>query len=192
MAFDLRPELVRFHLLKEQMTVELRLAENQALPALNAAVGGSQDLGGGKKGEGIFALDRTVADASLLFELPLQRRDARGRVRTAQADLTRLLAQERFTRDQIVVDVQDAASNLDRTHARLQRALEELRIAQQVAELELERFQKGQGTLLEVNLRELSAAGARTKVVDALADYRRAEADFRAALGLDGKLNRDR
>jgi outer membrane protein TolC len=53
----------------------------------------------------------------------------------------------------------------------------------------MERCRKGQSTLLEVNLRELTAAGAQIKVIDALADYFRTQADYRAALGLDGKRN---
>lgn len=186
-AFNLRPEFTRFLTLKEQMAVELQLAKNQTLPALNAAVGSAQDVGKGKKGVGIFQLDRTVAEASLLMEVPLQRRDARGRMQGAQAMLKRLLAEERFARDQIVVEVQDAVSNMDLTHARLDRAREEQRIAQRVAQMELDRFRQGQGTLLEVNLRELAAAGAQSKVIDALADFYRAEADYRAALGLDGQ-----
>ena len=186
-AYGLRPELVRFALLKERVAVELRLAQNQTLPALNAAVGGSQDVGKGKVSPGIFALDRSVAEASLLLEVPLQRREATGRERAAQAAMMQLLAQERFARDQISAEVQDAVSNLDRTYQRLQLAREEQRIAKRVAELEMERFRKGQGNLLEVNLRELGAAGAEAKVIDTLADYFRAQAEYRAALGLDGK-----
>jgi outer membrane protein TolC len=68
-------------------------------------------------------------------------------------------------------------------------AREEQKVARRVAELEEERFRKGQSNLLEVNLRELAAAGAQIKVVDALADYFRALTDYRAALGLDGKPN---
>ncbi len=186
-AFNLRPELTRFQLLKEQVAVDLQLAENATLPALNVAVSAAQDVGPGKKGDGIFQLDRTVAEASLLLEVPLQRREARGRIQAARASMMQLLAQEQFARDQIVIDVQDAISNLDRTHARLQQARQEQRIAQRVAELELERFRQGQGTLLEVNLRELAAAGAKSKVIDALADLYRAYADYRAALGLDAR-----
>ncbi len=188
-AYSLRPELVRFQLLKERATVDLRLAENQSYPALNAAVGGAQDVGKGKKATGIFELDRSVAEASLLLEVPLQRREAQGRAQAARATIMQVLAQERFARDQIGTEVQDAVSNLDRTYQRLKWAREELQIARRVAELELERFRKGQGTLLEVNLRELAAAAAQAKVIDALADYFRAQADYRAALGLDGKRN---
>jgi outer membrane protein TolC len=184
-AYRLRPELARFQLLKERVTVDLRLAENQTFPALNAQVFGSQDVGYGKKATGIFALDRSVLEGSVVLEVPLQRREAQGRVRAAQAALLQLLAQERFARDQIRAEVQDVVSALDRTYERLQRAKQEQQVARRVADLELERFRKGQSTLLEVNLRELAAAGAQAKVIDALAEYARAIADHRAALGID-------
>jgi outer membrane protein TolC len=187
-ALNYRPEWARFQLLKRQTAVELQLAENQILPALNLSLNAAQDTGIGKKGEGMFQLDRTMVEAGVLFEVPLQRREARGRATAADAVMMQLLAQEQFIRDQIVVEVQDALSNLDRTYARLERAREELRVAERVAEMERERFQRGQSNLLEVNLRELAAAGAQSKVVDALADYYRALADFRAALGLDAGL----
>ncbi len=183
LAIAQRPELVRFALLKERVAVDLRLAQNQTLPAVTAGVYGSQDVGQGKDGSGIFAADRSAIEGSLLLEVPLQRREATGRVRAAQAALSQLTAQERYARDQIVVEVQDAVSNMDRTFERLSRAREELSIAQRVAEMEMDRFRKGQGNLLDVNLRELTAAAAQAKVIDALADYFRALADFQAAIG---------
>jgi len=186
-----RPELLRFALLKERAAIDLQLACNQRLPTLNAAVAASQDVGEGKSSTGIFALERSAVEGSLLLEVPLQRREATGRVRVAQATLRQLLAQERFARDQIGVEVQDSISNLDRTFHRLGRAREEKQIAQRVAELERERFEKGQGTLLEVNLRELTSAGAQAKVIEALGDFFRAEADLRAALGLDAHRQPD-
>lgn len=183
-AWAKRPELERFRLLRERTAIELQLANNQALPSLNAVISGGQDVGAGKKGEGIFALDRSNADASVFLEVPLQRRDARGKQQVADAALSQLLAQERLVRDQISVEVQDAVSNLEKTHLRLGKAREEQQIAQRVAELERDRFSKGQGTLLEVNLRELAAAAAQAKVIDTLAEFFRAQADLEAAIGL--------
>lgn len=183
-AWSNRPELGRFQLMRERVALELQLARNQALPTLNAVVSAGQDVGAGKKGDGIFALDRTNADASLVLEVPLQRRDARGKQQMADATLAQLLVQERFVRDQISAEVQDAISNLEKTHQRLGKAREEQQIAQQVADLERDRFSKGQGTLLEVNLRELAAAAAQAKVIDTLAEFFRAQADFEAAIGL--------
>lgn len=183
LAVDQRPELVRLALLRERTAVNLRLAQNQTLPGLTAGVYGTQDMGNGKEGVGIFAPDRSAIEGSVVMEVPLQRREALGQVRAAQATLAQLSAQERFARDQIVAEVQDAVSNIDRTHARLARAREEQRIAQRVAEMELDRFKKGQGNLLEVNLRELAAAAAEAKVIDALADFYRARAELETAVG---------
>lgn len=90
-------------------------------------------------------------------------------------------------RDQISVEVQDAISNLDKTHQRLAKAREEKQVAQRVADLERDRFSKGQGTLLEVNLRELAAAAAQAKVIDTLAEFYRAQADLEAAIGVRAK-----
>jgi outer membrane protein, heavy metal efflux system len=186
-AFSNRPELERFRLLRERTAVELQLARNQALPGLNAILSTGQDVGAGKKGEGIFALDRTNAEASIFLDVPLQRRDARGKQQIADATMAQLLAQERYVRDQISVEVQDAFSNLDKTNQRLAKAREEQQVAQRVAELERDRFSKGQGTLLEVNFRELAAAAAQAKVIDTLADFYRAQADLEAAMGMRAK-----
>jgi outer membrane protein TolC len=184
-AFRQRPELQRMQLLKERVATDLRLFENQTYPYLGAGVTASQDVGPGKQSTGILALDRSNIEASLLLDVPLQRRDALGKAQAARAALAQVSAQERFARDQIRAEVQDAISNLARSFERLQRARQEQSIAERVADLERERFRAGQSNLLEVNIRELSAAGARAKVVDVLADFYRAQADYRAALGVD-------
>lgn len=183
-AYSRRPELIRFQLQKERIAVELRLAENQLLPAVNLSLAGAQDVGKGKAGTGANAPDEQVFEAAVTMDLPLQRRDARGKVITAQAQLGQLLAQERFIRDLIAVEVRDAFSNLQQTFQRLDRAREEQRVAERVADQERDRFRAGAATLLEVNLRELTVAAAQSKVVDALADYFRAWAEFQIALGL--------
>lgn len=188
-ALRQRPELARFRLLKERIAVDQQLAENQLNPSLNAVIAGAQDVGAGKNAEGIFALDRSNYEAALVMEVPLQRRDASGKMQAARAGMTQAVTQERYARDQVVVEVQDATSNLDRAYERLQLARKEGEIAQRVAELERARFEKGQGTLLEVNLRELAAAAAQAKVIDTFADVQRAHADLRAAVGNDALLD---
>ena len=52
-----------------------------------------------------------------------------------------------------------------------------------LAELERTRFERGDGTLLFVNLREQAAADAALLELEALAEYHRAAADLRAATG---------
>jgi cobalt-zinc-cadmium efflux system outer membrane protein len=182
-AWKQRPELARFQFLRERLMIDIRFNENQMLPALNLGAFASQDLGPGKKLKGLFALERTVYEGGVTLEVPLQRRDARGKTQAANAAMSQLLVQERFARDTIQAEVQDVYSAMDRAIQRVRLSREEQKIAERVADLERERFLKGQSNLLEVNLRELAAASARAKVIESLADFQRARIDYRAALG---------
>ncbi len=187
-ALARRPELARFQLEKERRAVELKLATNQELPTLNVFAGVSQDAGFAKKtftGDGPFTTDRTAAEAGASFEVPLPRRDARGRVRAAQAQLAQLLGQERFARDEIVTQVQDAVSELTLTYARLGRARAEQVEANKVLAIEAVNFAKQQTSLFELNLQEVAAAEARVRVVASLGQYLAAVANYQAVLGLD-------
>ena len=183
-AYINRPELRRFILLKQRVSVDLQLAANQLLPAFNTGVVGHVDVGAMKKNSDGTPGDRQAIEGNVSFDMPLQFRDAGGRQAQARALLMQLQFQEQFAREQIGAEVQDTVSQMDRAADRIQRAREEVQIAQQVTELEMTRFRVGQVTRLEVNLRELAAAGARAKLIDAVADFYRAQADFRAALGI--------
>ncbi|MFO0812215.1 MAG: TolC family protein [Gemmatales bacterium] len=183
-AFVNRPEMNRFALLKERVAIDLQLAENSNLPTLNGALLGSQELGKGKPTAG-SPFDEGGVEASFLLSMPLQFRQARGEQQRYRGILMQLQMQEQFQRENIGAEVQDAVSSLDRAYARILRARDEADIAARVVSLEKKRFEEGAATVLEVNLRELAAADAQRRVVDALADYFRATADYRAALGLD-------
>ncbi|MBL8797551.1 MAG: TolC family protein [Planctomycetia bacterium] len=190
LALDRRPELLRLALQKQRAAVDLDFANNQALPSLNFGLEGYQDLGPGSSFSKTplvtgTQLDRTAFIASLQLDLPLQRREARGRALSAQSTLAQLSFQEQFQRDRIGIELQDAASALERSYELLGKARENIKVARQVERGERERFLKGQGTIVILNLRELVAAEASFAEIDALAEYYRALADYQAALGLD-------
>ena len=183
LARNLRPEPRRFALLRERAGVDLRLAENQMLPGVNAVFAGQQDVGPGKKD-----LDRYTYEAAVVVDVPLQRREARGRAQAARATIAQVGGQERFALDRIATDVRDAASALDRAYELLRRARDSVRLAREVEEGEIKTFQAGgPSTLLTINLRELITFDAQVTEVDALFEYYRALADYRAALGLDAR-----
>lgn len=187
-AIQQRPELQRLRLQKERTALELELARNQTMPGLNLGLEGAQDVGFGSSFSKTplvtgTQLDRTTYVASLQLDLPLQQRDARGRALAAQAALTQLGFQEQFQRDRIAAELQDAASALERSYELLKKARENVSVARSVEIGERERFAKGQGTIVILNLRELVAAEASFAEVDALAEYYRSLADYHAALG---------
>ncbi len=183
-----RPEIIRFQLLKDRAATELALARNRTQPSLNFFAAASQDLGFSKKtfiGSGPFSTDRTNAEFGLSYELEAQRREALGRLRTAQGLLAQLTSQERFAFDEITAQVQDATSELIQTFKRLEQAREEYQQAIRVRDLETESFRRGRTSLIDLNLQEIATAEAQFKVAALAASYQRAINDYLITLGLD-------
>lgn len=187
-AFELRPEPRRLRLQREKAAVELRLATNQALPSVNAVVAAAQDVGPGKSSlSGPNGLDRTTLNAGVAFQLPVQQRDARGRVVVAQAQLAQIDQQLRQAEDGVRADVQDAFSALERAFEFHLQAKKRVELARLVARAEREQLRLGRSDVLRVTLREQAAFDAEVVEIGAQQDYFRALADFRAALGLVGQ-----
>ena len=187
-AFDLRPEYRRLRLQREKAAVELRLAANQTLPGVNAVVAASQDVGGGKSSpSGPNGLDRTALSAGVAFQLPVQRRDARGRELVARAQLAQIDQLVRQAEDLVRAEVQDAFSALERAFEFQQQAKKRVELARLVARAEREQLRLGRSDVLRVTLREQATFDAEIVEIGAQQDYFRALAEFRAALGLGGK-----
>lgn len=187
-AFELRPEPRRLRLLRDKAAVDLALAENQVLPTLNAVVAGSQDVGYGKSSlSGPNGLDRSSLNAGLAFALPVERRDALGRVATARAQLAQLDFQLRNAEDVVRADVQDTFSALERAHEFAKQAKARVELARVVAAAEREQLRLGRSDVLRVTLREQAAFEADIVEISAQQDYFRALADYLAALGIGGK-----
>jgi outer membrane protein TolC len=187
-AFDLRPEPRRLRLQREKAAVELQLASNQTLPSVNAVVAASQDVGFGKSSlSGPNGLDRSAVSAGLALQLPVQRREARGRVMVAQAQIAQIDQQLRQTEDVVRAEVQDTFSALERAFEFYQQARKRVDLARLVARAEREQLRLGRIDVLRVTLREQAAFDAEVVEIGAQQDYFRALADFRAALGIGGK-----
>ena len=187
-AFELRPEPRRLRLQRDKAAVELQLATNQMLPSMNAVVAAAQDVGYGKSSlSGPNGLDSTTLSAGVAFQLPVQRRDARGRVMQAQAQLSQIEQQLRQTEDVVRADVQDTFSALERAVELYQQAKKRVELARMVARAEREQLRLGRSDVLRGTLREQASFDAEVVEISSQQDYFRALADFRAALGIGGK-----
>ncbi len=187
-AFELRPEPRRLRLQRDKAAVELRLVTNQTLPAVNAVVAASQDMGYGKSSlSGPNGLDRSTLSAGVAFQLPVQQRDARGRVMLTQAQLAQIDQQLRHAEDVVRADVQDTFSALERAFEFYRQAKKRVELARLVARAEREQLRLGRSDVLRVTLREQATFDAEIGEIGAQQDYFRALADFWAALGVGGK-----
>jgi outer membrane protein TolC len=181
-ALGARPEFQRLSLEREKLFVERRLAVNQTLPGIDAQVFGNQDTGFGKSGlSGNDGLDRQVLQAALVFQMPAQRRDARGRMQVVDSQLVQLDRRLEFTFDSVRAEVQDAYSKLERAYEFHKQAVQQEELATLVAEAEREQFRLGRSDILRVTLREEAKFDADLLEIAARQEYWRADADLRAA-----------
>ncbi len=182
LALRTRPELQAFALRREKLEVELGFFNNQQLPQLNLYLRSEIDVGVEKK-----SLDRNEQEAGILLNVPLQRRWARGKVLTTQSQLAQINALERFQREKISAEVQNAVSALVRAYEEQVQAKETVILTKQVEDAEVTKFNAGKSTILIVNLRELATADAKLQAVDALVKYYLALADYYTVLGLGSR-----
>lgn len=165
-----------------QTRIDLQQAENTLLPKLDAQLYASKDIGEPTSSKG----DKTPFELELgLFgEVPLQRREAYGKLTSTQAKLQQLSAKRQFTEDKTVAAVQDAVSALLNAHARIRRAEQNVRLADEALQLARIQFNEGDIDLVELNIYEQATTDARLIDISAKADFFKATADYQAALNI--------
>jgi outer membrane protein TolC len=188
-ALRQRPEIAALDALSRSVNVDLAEARNEGRPRLDAAFVASQDMGeptSSKRDKSPLELE-----TGLFFDVPVQRRKARGKMQAARAKLSQIAIKRRFTQDKIVTEVQAAYAALAATYERLGKAREGMRLAEYMASVERRKFQLGGSDLLSVVLREQNAIEAADGEVDALLEYFIAEADYDRALANDWLAQRE-
>ncbi|MHA6717868.1 TolC family protein [Sphingomonas sp. RS6] len=167
-----RPDLEAIMVRLGQTEAKRQLAENDLLPRLDLRAEAAKDVGP----VGLGGSSRTPAEGiiGLRFSLPLERRSARGRIAEARAEATGLALRRKLIEDQILVEVNGIAIQVEAADQLMQLAGDEAALAERMAEAERRRFQLGASDFLVVNLREESAADARLRRLDA--EYRRSAA----------------
>jgi outer membrane protein TolC len=181
-ALGARPEFQRLSIQREKLVVERKLAANQTLPGIDGQLLGNQDAGYGKSPlSGPEGLDRQVLQASLIFQMPAQLRDARGKLQTVDSQLMQIDRQLEWAQNQIQAEVQDAFSMLERAFEFHRQALQRLDLARLVADAEREQLRLGRSDILRVTIREQAKFEAELLEISARQEFWRAESELRAA-----------
>ncbi len=180
-----RPEIRRIELLVEKTEIDRRLAKNNLLPNIDIGVEAGQSVGSNRPKD----LEQNEIEAKIEFKLPLQRRDAKGRVDVADALIERLNNDKRFARDRIAADVRDAYSAVEAAYNALKMTRRNVELARQLEAAENERLKQGATDLLALQIREQATFDGQVLEVEAQADYFRAQAIYRAAIAADAPKN---
>ncbi|MBZ2184568.1 MAG: TolC family protein [Bryobacter sp.] len=176
-ALNRRPDVLRFMFQRDQVEIDKRLAQNQRLPNVDLFTEYLREFGAGPVKRGPNDLR-----VGILFDLPLQRRQATARLENAEARLGQIRQRLQFQRDQVSADVRDAASAVRAAYERSLVLTQELQVTRDVEAAERLRFELGDSTLFVLNLREQATAEAAVREANALADYFRAYASYELAI----------
>jgi outer membrane protein TolC len=174
-----RPELQTFRLALERATNRVELKRNDLQPRLDASVELSRDFG--PVGAGGPTFDSTDTVVGVTFSVPLQRREARGALQRAEAELRETELRQRGIADQITTELGNILANLGAALRLGELADAEVTQASQMVQAERTRFRLGAGDFFLVNVREETAANAQISAIRADLAGRLAEASYNAA-----------
>jgi outer membrane protein TolC len=185
-----RPELKALGVALERAEQRVALGKNALLPRLEALAEVSTDFG--DIAEGGASRNSTDTVVGLKFSLPIQRREARGKLRRAEAEMEALKQRRRRAEDQLEIDLRNILLDLQTSSALVGIAAQEVDQSETMERAERERFSSGASDFFLVNIREETAADARIRFYLAALEARIAQANYSAialdfgALGLDG------
>ena len=182
-ALSQRPDLQVVQLLQERLEIDYSEAANLGLPKLDTYLTASQDVGlptSSKRDKSEFELD-----AGFLFEMPLQRRKAIGKMQAIEAKIAQVSAKERFTVDKITAGVTAAFAGMKLAYEQVQQATKAKQLATEMAEIERRKFELGESDLLKVALREQYAIEAIEGQVAALFNFFATRSNFYAEMAIE-------
>ncbi len=183
LALDRRPELTVLDFVKKDLDIQYALATNDLQPTLDAYAVGSQDVGYPSTPSRYKS--QFEYETGLAFEVPLQRRKAKGKLTATEAKMTQITLKRQLTADKIGIDVQKSVVAINAAVQVIEQEKRSVELATYMAQVERRVFSVGRSDLFILNRREDDAINAATTLVEAKLQYFLSRADYRAALALD-------
>ncbi len=168
-ALEVRPEFAELLAAQAQVDVDRNYGRNLTLPKLNVIGYASQDIGAPASSTG----DKTPFElqAGLLAELPLQRREGFGKIRSAEGKQVQINAKQRFLMQKITAEIQDAISAVNAAFDQIGQSRRNVQLAKQSLELGRKLFDAGDIDIIELNIYETAAATAELQLLEAHLEY---------------------
>jgi outer membrane protein TolC len=174
-ALKFRPEFKAINLSKDIAVLERKFAKNQMLPELDLFINQGVETGEDSIGP------TTAAGVNL--SIPLRVRTGQGLKKQAELSLQSLNLASRELMQNVILELENAVSELEQSKAKTKFAKESLILANQLFEGESEKFKLGDSTLFLVIRRQRAMAEANIQYYKAFADYRTAEQVFKFLQG---------
>ncbi len=182
------PMLEELAFQREKLALEVRLARNELLSDLDLVVEGARDFGNSRPGidetgkRSSAPRGESEVKALVRFEIPVQRRAARGRLGRAEIRLAQLDRRVQFAAEQVIAEAGLAVEALEAAYLQTAAARENARLAERLRRAEARKLAAGLSNLIDLNIRETQAATAERDLVRAQQAYFKAVADYEARI----------
>ncbi|MEM6414257.1 MAG: TolC family protein [Pseudomonadota bacterium] len=174
-----RPELGLLRKALERANAQERLSKNELKPRLDLNAEVSNDFG--DIAEGGPTRDSTDVVVGFKFSVPLQRREAKGRLRSAEAASEALRQDRRQAEERIELEIRNILIDYDIAQELARIATLEVQQTATMENAERERFASGASDFFLVNVREETAADARIRSILAQLQTQIAAANYNSA-----------
>lgn len=171
-----RPEFQALELSRDISRLEHKLAKNQILPRLDAYINQGIETGENSIGP--------TLEAGLNISIPLRVRSAKGQMQQAELKIKQLNLQERQLIQNVFMEIEDTASQINTAYSRYIAANNEYQLSQKLEDAEREIFAQGDSTLFVVIRRQRDTVLAQTELIKTIADYYKAWAKFSLVQGI--------
>ncbi len=168
-AIAVRPEIQALDAARRNASIDLQYANNLTLPKLDLKGYAAKDIG--QLASSLGDKRPFQMELGVIAEVPIQRREALGKIRTAEAKLLQIDAKTKFVTDKIRAEIQDAASAVNAAFDQIQQSQRNVDLARQSLDLGGQLFRAGDIDLIELNIYENSVADAELELLEAYFKY---------------------
>jgi outer membrane protein TolC len=172
-----RPEIKIIKIKKNEEIKNLEYSKNLFKPKLDIETGISKDLG-----NGLESRSKTNNFVKVEFEIPLQFREARGKIMSSQSKISAIRHEEQLVSEKIKVEIEQFKNNLHNSIEMYKNFKEEVRFSEILENAEREKFKHGASNFFLVNMREQDTASAKAAKLIMFKKYQDSLIDYKAAL----------
>jgi len=162
---------------KEQADLDVQMGKNFLMPKLDLNLELSQD-----NGSGAADLNESESRVMLNFEIPLQFRKGKGKMRAGKAKIASLKTQQLWTSDKLLVETKSLMLKLNSFSDLYKITAEQVKLSEKLAAAERKKFFRGASDLILVNLRDENLAQAQIKNLSSRLKYQFVDAEIRNLL----------
>jgi len=163
------PTVQRMDTIQAEAQNQIKLGENDVLPAIDLTLKAADDFGNGRADFGSGGLTREEAESSvrMSISIPLQKRFGQGKIAQGKALEQKVGFEKNLMIDKLEINFRNLMNNLKVAKNMLSITSQEINVTAEMEKAERIRFENGQSDFFLVNIRETNRAKAKINNIKA-------------------------